>query len=89
MKDVLEESLHLEPGFYCVILIVAVSGAMCSAWLLGHVLQFFGMRGLGLFPALGSVVVFTLELLLLFESHLIGERAPAEPHQHAAGGRFS
>jgi fucose permease len=89
VKNVLEESLHLEPGFYRLILMVAVSGAMCSAWLLGHVLQFFGMRGLGLFPALGSVVVFTLELLLLFESHLMRERAPAKPDQHAAGGRFS
>ena len=80
LKGVLDETLQFAPAFYRVILSVAVSGAMGAAWLLGYVHQFLGMGALALFPAAGSVAVLVLELLLLFEAHLMGERTPARPH---------
>ena len=89
VKDILDESLYFEPSFYRGILAVAVSGAMCSAWLLGYVHQILGIGSLVLFPALGSVVVLVLELLLMFESHLMGEGSVAQADHPASGGRSS
>jgi fucose permease len=89
VKDILDESLHFAPGFYHAILTVAVSGAMCSAWLLGYVHHALGMGALSLFPAAGCLLVLILELLLMFESHLMGERTPARPGVPASDRRTS
>jgi MFS family permease len=89
VKDILDESLYFEPAFYRGILEVAVSGAMCSAWLLGYVHQMLGVRSLVLFPALGSVVILLLEMLLMFESHLMGERSVAQSDHPVSGRRSS
>lgn len=89
VKSVLDEALHFSPGFYQAILSVAVSGAMCAAWLAGYFHLLFGMSVFALFPAVGSVVVLILELLLLFEAHLMGERTPAQPDLPSADRRTS
>jgi FHS family glucose/mannose:H+ symporter-like MFS transporter len=89
VKNVLDESRHFSPAFYGAILTVAVTGAMCAAWLAGYVHQLLGMGAFSLFPAAGSILVLILELLLLFEAHLMGERTPARPDVPSADRRTS
>lgn len=79
VKSVLDESFQFTPGFYQGMLTVAVTGATFVPWLLGYVHQLFGLAAVSLFPAAASIVVLIVELLLMFESHLMSERAPARP----------
>jgi hypothetical protein len=47
---------------------------MSAPWLLGYVDAYLGMQYVMLLPALGSLAVLILALLIMFESHLMGGR---------------
>jgi hypothetical protein len=53
---------------------------MFAPWLLGYVDGYFGTRYVMLLPALGSIAVLVLALLIMLEAHLMsgkgGEKAP-------------
>lgn len=86
----LDERFSFHPGFYNGTISIAVTGAMSAPWLLGLVDEWLGMRYVMLVPALGSVVVLLLSLLLMFEAHLMGDRPvvdkPAEKVRSARAG---
>lgn len=67
----LDGSYH--PGFYNEIFSVAITGAMSAPWLLGYVDSYLGIRYVMLIPAMGSVAVFILILLIMLEARLMGE----------------
>jgi uncharacterized membrane protein len=67
---------------------MAITGGMSEPWLLGYVAGGLGMRYVMLVPALGSIVVLVLALLIMLEAYLMGgnDRIPAEkPLTKAAG----
>jgi uncharacterized membrane protein len=51
---------------------LALTGGMLMPWLLGFVGYYLGMSYVMIVPALGSVAVFILMLLILLESKLMG-----------------
>jgi fucose permease len=60
------------PGFFNGIFSLALTGGMLMPWLLGFVGYYLGMSYVMIVPALGSVAVFILMLLILLESKLMG-----------------
>jgi MFS transporter, FHS family, glucose/mannose:H+ symporter len=76
----LDDRFSYHPGFYNGIFSVAITGAMFAPWLLGYVDGYFGTRYVMLLPALGSIAVLVLALLIMLEAHLMsgkgGEKAP-------------
>jgi hypothetical protein len=53
---------------------------MSAPWLLGYVDAYLGMQYVMLLPALGSLAVLILALLIMFESHLMGgKKRPKDP----------
>ena len=67
----LDDRFSYHPGFYNGIFSVAITGAMSAPWLLGYVDGYFGAQYVMLFPALGSVAVLILALLIMLEAHLM------------------
>jgi len=67
----LDDRFSYHPAFYNGTVSIAMTGAMCFPWLLGYVDSYFGMRFVILLPALGSIVVVILALLLMLEAHLM------------------
>jgi fucose permease len=83
----LDERFFYHPGFYNGTASIAITGAMCTPWLLGFVDARFGMRYVMLLPAVGSALVLVLALLILLEAHVMGAAAhPTE--QSVAAKRF-
>ncbi|HEY7209784.1 MAG TPA: MFS transporter [Bryobacteraceae bacterium] len=82
ISDWLDHRFSYHPGFYNGAISIAVTGAMSVPWLLGFVAAWFGMGYLMLLPALGSVLVLVLVLLLMFEAHLMRD-TPAEKARSA------
>jgi fucose permease len=74
----LDSRFAYHPGFYNGIFSVAMSGAMFAPWLLGYFCQFFGIQYVVLVPAIGSVFVCILALLLMLEAHLMREATPSD-----------
>ncbi|HEX4770189.1 MAG TPA: MFS transporter [Bryobacteraceae bacterium] len=74
----LDSRFAYHPGFYNGIFSIAVTGAMCAPWLLGYLCQFFGIQYVVLVPAIGSVFVCILALLLMLEAHLMREETPSD-----------
>jgi fucose permease len=72
VAEVLDERFSYHPGFYNGIFSVGITGAMSAPWLLSYVDAYLGVRYVMLLPACGSVIVFVLALLLMFEAHLMG-----------------
>jgi fucose permease len=72
LTETLDERFAYQPGFYNGIFSVAITGAMSAPWILGYVDSTFGIRYVMLMPALGSVAVFILTLLIMLEAHLMG-----------------
>jgi fucose permease len=70
----LDDRFSYHPGFWNGTISIAITGAMSEPWLLGYVDQFFGMQYVMLVPACGSLAVFILAVLLMFEARLMGER---------------
>jgi fucose permease len=81
----LDDRFSFHPGFYNGTISIAVTGAMSTPWLFGYVNAYFGMRSAMLLPALGTVAVLILVLLIMFESHLmggkkLGDKTELHPH---------
>ncbi len=68
----LDERFSYHPGFYNGIFSIAMTGAMSAPWLLGYVDAYFGIRYVMFVPALGSVAVFVITLLIMLEARLMG-----------------
>jgi fucose permease len=90
LAETLDDRFSYHVGFYHRIFSIAFTGAMCAPWLIGYVDSFLGTRYIMLIPALGSVAVLMLALLIMFEAHLMGSKNPKnEPPRvlTAAGGQ--
>lgn len=61
---------YYHPGFYSGIFSFAVTGGMSAPWFLGFVDYYFGLSFMMLIPALGSLAVFLIALLLMLEAKL-------------------
>ncbi len=72
VAEKLDDRFRYHAGFYNGIFSIAITGAMSAPWLLGYVDSYFGIRYVMLLPALGSIVVLVLVLLITFEAHLMG-----------------
>lgn len=70
----LDDRFSYHPGFWNGTVSIAVTGAMCAPWVLGYVDQFLGVEYVMVVPALGSVAVCILSVLLMYEAHLMGEK---------------
>ncbi len=68
----LDERFSYHPGLYNGIFSIAMTGAMSAPWLLGYVDAYFGIRYVMFVPALGSVAVFIITLLIMLEAHFMG-----------------
>jgi fucose permease len=84
LAETLDDRFSYHPGFYNGIFSIAITGAMCVPWLISYVDSFFGIQYLMLVPALGSIVVLALTLLLMFEAKLMGDRKQLPPPKAAA-----
>jgi fucose permease len=82
----LDDRFSFHPGFYNGAISVAITGAMSAPWLLGFVDAFLGMRYVMLLPALGSIVVLLLSLLLMLETHLMADKPTVQASSKAAAG---
>lgn len=89
VAEKLDDRFRYHPGFYHRIFSIAVTGAMLAPWLLGYVDPYLGIRAVMLLPALGSIIVLILALLLSFEAHLMGggTNEPKAAMRAAAGSR--
>jgi len=72
VAEKLDERFSFHPGFYNGIFSLAVTGAMGAPWLLGYVASSLGMHWVMLLPALGSILVVILALLITLEAHVMG-----------------
>jgi fucose permease len=68
----LDDRFSYHPGFYNGLFSVAITGAMFAPWLLGYVDNYLGIAYVMLLPAIGSVIVLFLALLLMLEAHVMG-----------------
>ncbi len=84
VAETLDDRFSYHPGFYNGIFSIAITGAMSAPWLLGYVDKYFGMRYVMLIPALGSIAVFILALLIMLESHLMGGNKSGKERQAMA-----
>ncbi len=82
----LDHRFSFHPGFYNGTISIAITGAMSAPWLLGFVDSYLGMRYVMLLPALGSIVVLLLSLLLMLEAHLMADKPNLQARSKAAGG---
>ncbi len=76
LAETMDDRFSYHPGFYNGIFSVAVTGALTMPWLIGYVDKFFGAQWVMLPPALGSVAVALLVLLIMFEARLMGDPQP-------------
>jgi fucose permease len=70
----LDDRFSYHPGFWNGTVSIAITGAMCAPWILGYVDQFLGVQYVMVVPALGSLAVCVLAILLMFEARLMGEK---------------
>lgn len=71
IAESLDDRFSYHPGFYNGIFSIAITGAMFAPWLLGYVDSYLGMRYVMLIPALGSMAVLVIALLIMFEARLM------------------
>jgi len=74
----LDDRFSYHPGFWNGTVSIAITGAMCAPWVLGYIDQFLGVQYVMVVPALGSVAVCILAILLMFEARLMGEKRRGE-----------
>lgn len=79
VAETLDDRFSYHPGFYNGIFSVAITGGMCAPWLLGYVDGYLGTRYVMLLPAIGSVAVLILALLIMLEAHLMSGRKTEHP----------
>ena len=78
VTESLDDRFSYHPGFYNGIFSIAITGAMCAPWLLGYVDGALGIRYVMLLPALGSVAVLILALLIMLEARLMTDNQTGE-----------
>jgi FHS family glucose/mannose:H+ symporter-like MFS transporter len=84
----LDDRFSFQPRVYTGIFAMAITGGMSAPWLLGYVAAGVGMRYVMLVPALGSMAVLVLVLLIMLEAYLMGtdkRNTVEEPLTPAAG----
>ncbi len=84
IAEQLDDRFAYHPGFYNGLFSIAITGAMLAPWILGYVDGYFGIRYVMLLPAIGSIVVLMVALLIMLEAHLMGSNSSAEPTVTAA-----
>jgi fucose permease len=75
------------PGFYSGAISFAVAGATATPWLLGYVAAALGMRAVMLIPAIASIAVLILCILIMLESRLMGGKHDDSQHGLLASDR--
>lgn len=70
----LDDRFSYHPGFWNGTVSIAIAGGMLAPWVLGYVDQFLGVEYVMVMPALGSLAVCILSILLMYEAHLMGEK---------------
>ncbi len=70
--SIARERRVFSPRLYPRLFFIGVAGAVSFGCLLAGIDDSFGLRALPLLPLIGSTVVAVLELLLMFEKHLMG-----------------
>ncbi len=79
----LDERFSYRPDFYNRMLLSGVTGAMSMQWILGFVGSYTGMQYVMLIPALGSIAVLILTLLIMLEAHLMGSKIKDRKQENA------
>ena len=89
VAEKLDDRFAFQPRVYNGIFAMAITGGMSEPWLLGYVAAGIGMRYVMLVPALGSIVVLVLALLVTLEAHLMGgnDRSSVDAPLTKAAGR--
>jgi fucose permease len=72
IAETLDHRFSFHPGFYQGLFSIAITGAMSLPWLVGYVDNMLGTEYIMLLPALGSLVVLVLALLIRLEARLMG-----------------
>jgi MFS transporter, FHS family, glucose/mannose:H+ symporter len=85
ITECLDHRFSFHPGFYNGTILVAITGAMSAPWLLGFIAAYLGIKYVMLLPALGSILVLVLSLLLMLEAHLMKDETPVPVRSKAAG----
>lgn len=85
VAEKLDARFSYAPGFYNGIFSIAIVGAMAAPWTLGYLAAGFGMASVMLIPALGSLIVVFLSLLITLEAHVMGVQSTPEVRRKAAG----
>ena len=85
LAEIVDDRFSYHPGFYNGIFSVAMTGALTMPWLIGYVDRMFGVQWVMLPPALGSVAVAMLVLLMMFEARLMGTNTDHRAKSMAAG----
>jgi fucose permease len=70
----LDDRFSYHPGFWNGTVSFAITGAMLMPFIVGYVDQFLGIEYVMVVPALGSVAVCIVSILLMYEAHLMGEK---------------
>jgi fucose permease len=90
IAETFDHRFSYHPGFYNGLFSIAITGAMLMPWVLGYVDAWLGIQYVMLIPALGSIVVLILTLLIMLEARVMGapkdERFP-KTNTAAAGKR--
>jgi fucose permease len=81
VAETLDDRFFYHPGFYNGIFSIAITGGMSAPWILGYVDSYFGIQYVMLLPALGSVAVLILVLLIMLEARLMGGTGKATDSQ--------
>ncbi len=74
IAETLDHRFSYHPGFYNGLFSVAITGAMFAPWVLGYVDNWFGIEYVMLLPAVGSVIVLILALLIMLEARLMSDK---------------
>ena len=85
LAEIMDDRFAYHPGFYNGIFSVAMTGALTMPWLIGYVDRVFGAQWIMLPPALGSVAVTLLVLLIMFEAQLMGTDIRGQAKSMTAG----
>jgi fucose permease len=80
----LDDRFSYHPGFYTGAISFAMAGATATPWLLGYVAESLGMRAVMLVPAIASIAVLILSILIMVESRLMSGKQD-DAHQGLLG----
>jgi len=76
----LDKRLSYHASFYSGIISIAIAGGMATPWLLGYVAEWLGMPAVMLVPAVFSIAVLILSVLIMLEARLMGGKHDDSDH---------